>query len=78
LVENDKREHEFVPVHKIMSAKAVDELLAKLGVKVSNLPKILKSDPQAVKLQANVGDVLEIKRNDFGKAYLHYRQVVEG
>ena len=78
MVENDKREHEFVPVHKIMSAKAVDELLAKLGVKVSNLPKILKSDPQAVKLQANVGDVLEIKRNDFGKAYLHYRQVVEG
>ena len=58
MVDNDKREHEFVPVHKIMSPKAVDELLDRLGIKVSNLPKILKSDPQAVKLQANVGDVL--------------------
>ena len=73
-----KRDHEFVPIHKIMSAGKVEELVAKLGIKTSNLPKILKSDPQAVKLQAQVGDVLEIERDDFGNKYLHYRQVVEG
>jgi DNA-directed RNA polymerase subunit H (RpoH/RPB5) len=73
-----KREHELVPVHRIMTASEVEALSAKLKIKVSNLPKILKTDPQAVKLQAQVGDVLEIERDDFGKKYLHYRQVVEG
>ncbi len=73
-----KRDHEFVPVHKTMSADKVEEVLARLGIKASNLPKILKSDPQAVKLQAQVGDVLEIERDDFGNKYMHYRQVVEG
>jgi len=61
-----------------MTASEVEALSAKLKIKVSNLPKILKTDPQAVKLQAQVGDVLEIERDDFGKKYLHYRQVVEG
>ena len=53
-------------------------MIAKFGITVSNLPKILKNDPQAVKLQAQVGDVIEIERDDSGKKYLYYRQVVEG
>ena len=61
-----------------MSAGEVEKMTAKYGITISNLPKILKSDPQAVKLQAQVGDVLEIERDDFGKKYLYYRQVVEG
>ena len=73
-----KRDHEFVPIHRILSANKVSEVLARLGIMSSNLPKILKSDPQAVKLQAQVGDVLEIERDDFGNKYIHYRQVVEG
>lgn len=73
-----KREHELVPVHRIMSAREIEELVAKFETKTSNLPKILKTDPQVVRLQAQVGDVLEIDRNDFGKEYKHYRQVVDG
>jgi DNA-directed RNA polymerase subunit H (RpoH/RPB5) len=61
-----------------MSAGKVAEMIAKFGITVSNLPKILKNDPQAVKLQAQVGDVIEIERDDSGKKYLYYRQVVEG
>ena len=73
-----KREHELVPVHRIMSANEAEDLVARLRIKASNLPKILKSDPQAVKLQAQVGDVLEIDRADSGNKYAYYRQVVEG
>jgi len=72
-----KREHELVPVHRIMNKSEIEELLNKLGLKVSNLPKILFSDPQARKIGAQVGDVLEIDRDDFGKQYKYYRQVAE-
>ena len=34
-------------------------------------------EPQAKKLSAKAGDVLEIEREDFGKAYTYYRLVVE-
>ncbi|VVB77241.1 DNA-directed RNA polymerase subunit H [uncultured archaeon] len=60
-----------------MSESEVSELLKKLGIKISNLPKVLEGDPQAKKLQAKPGDVLEIERDDYGKQYTYYRQVVE-
>ena len=72
-----KRDHELVPVHRVMSGSEVDELLKTLGIKISNLPKLLVEDPQAKKIGAKVGDVLEIDRDDFGKQYKYYRQVVE-
>ena len=71
-----KREHELVPVHKIMSHTEVSALLATLGLSLNNLPKILVEDPQVKKIGAKVGDVLEIEREDFGKSYKHYRYVV--
>lgn len=72
-----KREHDLVPTHRIMSRNEVNSLLASLGITLSNLPKILVNDPQAKKLGAKAGDVLEIDREDFGKAYTYYRLVVE-
>lgn len=73
-----KRESELVPVHRIMSASDIEELLKARGIVVNNLPKILFGDPQVKKLGAKPGDVLEIDRDDGGMKYKYYRQVVEG
>lgn len=70
--------HELVPQHRIMSKTEVNDLLSERGIGTSNLPKILLSDPQATKLEAKVGDVIEINREDFGRKYKHYRFVIEG
>lgn len=72
-----KREHELVPAHRVLSRSDVNALLSVLNLMVSNLPKILVSDPQAKKLGAKAGDVIEIEREDFGKDYKYYRHVVE-
>jgi DNA-directed RNA polymerase subunit H (RpoH/RPB5) len=48
-----------------------------MGISISNLPKILVGDPQAKKLEAKAGDVIEIDRNDFGNSYKYWRCVVE-
>ncbi len=71
-----KREHELVPVHKIMSADDIEDMLKARGITANNLPKISASDQQAKKLGAKPGDVLLIERND-GKEYDYYRQVVD-
>lgn len=72
-----KRDHELVPAHRVMSKKEVETLLAAMGINVTNLPRILVTDPQTVKLKAKAGDVLEIEREDFGKKYSYYRLVSE-
>ncbi|MDE1851439.1 MAG: DNA-directed RNA polymerase subunit H [Candidatus Micrarchaeota archaeon] len=61
-----------------MSDSDVKEMCKEKGITTDKLPKILSSDPQAVKLQAKPGDVLKIYRNDSGNEYLYYRIVVEG
>ena len=71
-----KREHELVPIHRIMSESEINELLEKMGITANNLPKILLTDPQAKKISAKVGDVIEIEREDLGIQYKYYRQVV--
>ena len=53
-------------------------MLSKLNLKAENLPKLLSSDPQAVSIKAKPGDVVRVKRNDYGKEYLYYRFVVDG
>ena len=73
-----KRDHELVPVHRIMSASEIKKLLEEMDLKAYNLPKIRESDPQAKKIGAKPGDVLEIDREDMGKSYKQYRQVIEG
>jgi DNA-directed RNA polymerase subunit H len=73
-----KREHELVPLHRIMSKTEVSELTSEMGITVNNLPKVLVTDPQAVKIEAKAGDVLEISRDDFGRKYKYYRLVVTG
>jgi DNA-directed RNA polymerase subunit H (RpoH/RPB5) len=61
-----------------MSKTEVSELLSEMEITANNLPKILVTDPQAVKIEAKAGDVLEINREDFGRKYKYYRVVVTG
>lgn len=71
-----KREHELVPTHRLLSRNEVNSLLNTLGLTVNNLPKILVDDPQAKKIGAKAGDVIEIDREDFGHRHMYYRYVV--
>lgn len=73
----DKSDHDFVPTHEILGSKETKEVLERLRIKAENLPKILAADPQAKKLGAKPGQVLRIKRNDYGNAYTYYRLVEE-
>ena len=58
-----------------MGKNAVEALLAKMNLSLTNLPKILVTDPEAKKLGAKPGDVIEIKRTDFGRKASYYRLV---
>ena len=72
-----KRDHELVPVHRIMSASEIKKLLEEMDLKAYNLPKIHESDPQAKKIGAKAGDVM-MEREDMKISYKQFRQVVEG
>ncbi len=74
----EKSSHEYIPVHEILSVEESKKVLTKLTLKAENLPKLLSSDPQAVSIKAKPGDVVRVKRNDYGKEYLYYRFVVDG
>jgi DNA-directed RNA polymerase subunit H len=72
-------EHTLVPKHRIMNETEIAELLARLGAKKWQLPKITDRDPMSMLLGAKPGDVLEITRNSqtAGEA-TYYRLVVRG
>ncbi len=74
----EKSSHEFIPVQEVLSVEESKKILTKLNLRAENLPKLLSSDPQAIFLKAKPGDVVLVKRNDYGKEYLYYRFVVDG
>ncbi len=71
-------DHILVPEHELMSDKEIKELLKDLDIVPENLPKILESDPQAVKLGAKPGNIIKIERRDGKISYPYYRIVIEG
>ncbi len=65
------------PKYRVMNKEEVDKLLEKYGVSLKDLPKIKSNDPAVKKLNANEGDVIEIKRNSATAGeYNYYRFVV--
>ena len=70
-------EHELVPEHRILSLEEAVDLLRRLGVSPSQLPRISINDPVAQLLGAKPGDIIEIKRKSptAGEA-VYYRIVV--
>lgn len=65
--------HVLQSQHKKMKAEEVEKLLDKFRIGLSQLPKISQKDP-ALPEGCNVGDVIEIKREDGN----YYRIVVNG
>lgn len=54
--------HVSVPEHTIMSEAEVQELIDEYYIEISNLQKILDSDPMAIWIGARAGDVIRIRR----------------
>ncbi|MEM0243451.1 MAG: DNA-directed RNA polymerase subunit H [Candidatus Aenigmatarchaeota archaeon] len=65
------------PKYSILSEEEKNELLKKLGAKLSQLPKIFIDDPAVKALGAKVGDVIKIERDILGLKSIYYRVVVE-
>lgn len=74
---SDKTDHDNVPVHSVLSQKEATEVLSKMNLKPENLPKLMSTDPQVVKVSGKPGDVIRVIRKDFGNEYKYYRLVEE-
>ena len=74
----DITKHELVPKHELLSDGEKKELLKKLGVGLSDLPKIRINDPAIRHLNPKVGDIVRIiRKSPTAGIYIYYRVVVE-
>ena len=62
---------------KVLGDAEKAKVLKKYSITEDQLPKIFSTDPAAMALKANVGDVIRIERNDGTGKYPGYRVVVE-
>ncbi len=71
-------ENTLVPKHEVLAPEEVEKLLESYNVTHELLPKIKLSDPGIKGLNAKVGDVIKITRNEpeIGKNF-YYRVVVK-
>ena len=67
--------HILQPKHSKLNEKQAGELLKKLNISKSQLPKILLND-NALPEGCNIGDIIEIKRKEGEKVNIYYRVVV--
>lgn len=69
--------HNFVPKHELLSEEETSKVLEKYGIKKSQLPKILKTDPAILHLKTKRGDVIKITRESrTAEKSLYYRVVI--
>ncbi|MEX2016946.1 MAG: DNA-directed RNA polymerase subunit RpoH/Rpb5 C-terminal domain-containing protein [Candidatus Pacearchaeota archaeon] len=67
--------HILQPKHSKLSEKENRELLDKLNVSKSQLPKIYSTD-SALPQGCSVGDIIKIERKDGEKTFLYFRVVI--
>jgi len=67
--------HILQPKHSKLSEKDAEELLNKLNVSKSQLPKILLNDV-AIPKDAQIGDIIKIERKDGEKTVFYFRVVI--
>lgn len=72
--------YELIPKHELLSDSEAQKASKKFNVPLDKFPKILESDPQAIKLKAHAGQLIAIHRqkDDGTGEYLYYRFVVKG
>ena len=67
--------HILQPKHSKMSEKEIEDLLTKLNVSRSQLPRINSTDV-ALPEGCNVGDIIKIERKEDDKINVYYRVAV--
>ena len=70
--------YNLIPKHALLSESDTKKVAKKFNVAIDKFPKILESDPQAKKLKAQPGQLIEITRDEGSGDYISYRYVVKG
>ena len=70
--------HELVPKHVILTEKEEKELQTKYNIHLSQLPKILDTDPVSLFIGAKPGQIVKIiRKSHTAQKAVAYRLVVE-
>ena len=74
----DVSDHESVPEHRKLEEDEVEEVLEEYDADKDQLPKIERTDAALKQMDAEVGDVIEVRRESptAGKT-TYYRTVIE-
>lgn len=67
--------HILQPKHTKLNKKEEEELLTKLNISKTQLPKIKNEDP-AVPENCEIGDVIKISRKYGEDVFLYYRVII--
>ena len=68
----------LIPKHKIISKEELNQILQKYNIENSSkLPKIKLDDPVLKEMEVEIGDVVEISREDFFESSKYFREVVK-
>ena len=71
-------QHKLVPLHVILTEKERNEVLNKYKITPDQLPKIINTDPVAISIDAQPGQIVKIiRKSHTAKEAVAYRLVVE-
>lgn len=71
-------EHVMVPNHEVLDDGELEKVLAEYNIEKEQLPKIYASDPAAVSIKAEVGNVVRITRHSpIAGRSMYYRLVIK-
>ncbi len=65
----------LVVKHSVLSVSEAQKVSKKFKTPLEKFPKMLETDPQAIKIGAKIGQLVEISRRDPTGDYLYYRLV---
>jgi DNA-directed RNA polymerase subunit H len=70
--------HSLIPKHSKLSDNQKEKLLENYNISVKELPKIAKTDPAIISLNAKPGDVIKITRkSETASEAIFYRVVID-
>jgi len=67
----------LVVKHAVLSESEAKKVSKRFKTPLEKFPKMLETDPQAVKIGAKIGQLVEISRRDPTGDYLYYRLVMK-